>query len=239
MKRFELHSHSSCSWHKIWGIDGINSPKELVEMALQIGLDGIAITDHNTIKGSQKAFQYVKEKNLPITIIIGAEVRSKSGDILALGINKDIRKGLPILETIDAIKEQGGIAVAAHPYKYNTKIAPHLKDPSVCSRFDAIEVFNADVDRAHNLRASRLAQKTKMPGIAGSDAHYKMNLGHGVTCLDIENTVIDDVLSAIQKNKIELECNYPPLRNMLHLYTRKAANLLKRLIGKGKKTCQP
>ena len=107
MKRFDFHVHSTCSKHNVWGIDGINTPQEIVDMAIQLGLDGLAITDHNTIKGSQKAIQYVKEKSLPVLIIPGAEVRSLAGDILALGINENVPQKLSILETVDAIKDAG------------------------------------------------------------------------------------------------------------------------------------
>ena len=238
MKKFDLHIHSTCSRHKVWGIDGINTPQEIVEMAVQVGLDGIAIADHNTIKGSQRAIEYVKEKNLPLLVIPAAEVRSNVGDILAIGISQNIKKGLSVLETIEAIQNQNGIAIAAHPYKYNTKISFKLKNPSIGSRFDAVEIFNAGVNVKRNYKAKLLAEELKKPSVANSDAHYIKSIGYTYTYLDINNSSIDEALSAIQKNKISLQCSYPPLRNTVHLYTRKIANLFKKTVGKGIKPCE-
>ncbi|MDD1777452.1 MAG: PHP domain-containing protein, partial [Candidatus Helarchaeota archaeon] len=98
MKKFDLHIHSTCSKHRIWGIDGIHGPEQIVEMAIRMGLDGIAITDHNCVRGSQKAIKYVIEKQLPLLVISGAEIRSSEGDILALGIQEDIKPQLSIFD---------------------------------------------------------------------------------------------------------------------------------------------
>ncbi|MFX1296397.1 MAG: CehA/McbA family metallohydrolase [Promethearchaeota archaeon] len=237
MKKFDLHIHSTCSRHKLWGVDGLNSPQQIVETAINIGLDGIALTDHNTIKGGQKAIRYVKEKKLPLLIIPGAEIRSNTGDILALGINEEIPSKLSVLETIDVIKEQGGIAIAAHPYKYNSRLGKLLRNSPIHSQFAAIEVFNSNIKKDANDKASHLADELSMPGVAGSDAHYIMNIGNGITCLDIDNLSLDDFLNAIKTNKIKLICKYPPKRNTFNIYFKKFIHMLRRIIGKGNKSC--
>jgi len=236
MKKFDLHIHSICSKHHIWGVDGIHTPEAIVENAIRLGLDGISITDHNSVKGSQRAIQYVNEKKLSLLVISGAEIRSLAGDILALGILDDIKPKLSISETIDRIKEQGGIAIAAHPYKYNTKLGIKLLDAAVNSQFDAIEVFNSNVRKGANEKAMQLAEKLRMPGVAGSDAHCIENLGRGITCLDTEDLSVDAVFNAIKQNKIQLLCNYATLRSLFNLYSRKFANMLKRVVNKGVKS---
>lgn len=237
MKKFDLHVHSTCSKHKMWGIDGINTPEEIVDRAVQIGLDGIAVTDHNTIKGGQRAIQYVKAKKVPLLIIPGAEIRTITGDILAFGLSENIKAKLTVHETIDAIKDQNAIAIVAHPYKYNTKMALKLKDSSIRSRFDAVEVFNANITKKANKKALRFVEDYNMLGIAGSDAHYKMNIGKAITLLDINNLSVDDAFSAIKNNKIKLFCSYTPLRNIFYLYINKFRQMVKKRIGKGNKTC--
>ena len=237
MKKFDLHIHSSCSKHTTWGIDGINTPQEIVEMAIRKGLDGISITDHNTLQGSQKAIQYIKEKKLSLYILPGTEIRTEMGDILAFGINEDIPPRLSILETIDAIIDQGGIAVAAHPYKYNSKIGVFLEKSSSPLPFHAIEVFNANIRKTANYQAFELAQTLNLPGIAGSDAHYMKNLGLGLTMLEIEELSVDSILKAILTNKVKLSCQYTPLSNILILYFKKIGHMLKRSVGKGRKPC--
>ncbi len=238
MKKFDLHIHSTCSTHKIWGIDGINTPQEIVEMAVRVGLDGIAIADHNTVKGSKIAIKYVKEKNISLLVIPAAEVRSEVGDILAIGINEDIKKGLSVLETIDAIKDQNGIAIAAHPYKYNTKISAELKKITIGSQFDALEVFNSDVNIKRNYKAKLLAEQLNKPGVANSDAHCIRSLGYTYTKLDIDNVSLEEALRAIQKKKITMQCKFPPVRNAFYLYAKKIANMFKKTIGKGNKSCK-
>jgi len=237
MKKFDLHLHSTCSKHKIWGVDGVNTPQKIVKVAIRCKLDGIAITDHNTIRGSRKAIKYVREEKMPLFVIPGIEIRTQAGDIIALGIYKDIKPKLSVQETLDAIKSQSGIAIAAHPFKYNTKIATKLKDPSISSRFDAIEAFNADTGRIANYKAMQLTKKLRLPGIASSDAHFILNIGYGATYLNIDNLSLDDALNAIKKNRIKLQCKYPPFYNRIDLYSRKIANMLKRSFGKGDKSC--
>jgi predicted metal-dependent phosphoesterase TrpH len=143
---------------------------------------------------------------------------------------------LSISETIDRIKEQGGIAIAAHPYKYNTKLGIKLLDAAVNSQFDAIEVFNANVRKGANEKAMQLAEKLRMPGVAGSDAHCIENLGRGITCLDTEDLSVDAVFNTIKQNKIQLLCNYATLRSLFSLYSRKFINMLKRVVNKGVKS---
>jgi predicted metal-dependent phosphoesterase TrpH len=236
MKKFDLHTHSTFSKHPIWGIDGIHGPEKIVEMAVRIGLDGIAITDHNCVKGSQKAIQYVAEKNLSLLVIPGAEIRSSEGDILALGIQEDIKPKLSIFDTVDQIKAQGGIAIAAHPYKYNTKLGVKLLDAAVSSRFDAIEVFNSCLRKGANEKALKLAEKLKMVGVAGSDAHSLENIGRSVTCLEMDDLSVEAVFHAINQNKIQLTCNYATLGSLINLYFRKFTNMLKRAVNKGEKS---
>jgi len=239
MKKFDLHVHSTCSKHNLWGIDGVHTPEIIVESAIRIGLDGIAITDHNSVKGSKRAIQYVNEKNLSLLVIPGAEVRSSSGDILALGIQEDIKPKLSILDTIDRIKDQGGIAIAAHPYKYNSKLGIKLLDAAVHSRFDAIEVFNANVRKGANEKAGQIAEKFKISGVAGSDAHCIANLGRGITCFDLNDSsdgTIGIVFNAIKQNRVQLICKYATFRSLFSLYSRKFVNMLKRAVNKGIKS---
>ncbi|MHA1650859.1 MAG: CehA/McbA family metallohydrolase [Candidatus Helarchaeota archaeon] len=237
MKKLDLHIHSTCSKHKIWGIDGLNTPQEIVEMAIKKNLDGIAITDHNSIKGSEKAIQYVKKNNIPLLIIPGSEIRTTKGDILALGINEDIQPNLTILETIDAIKDQGGLAIAAHPFKYNSKIGSILKEHSSPLPFDAIEIFNSNIRKNANNKAVQLAEMLHLPGVAGSDAHIASNIGLAKTLIEIDNLSIDSVLKAIKTGQIKLNCKYISLHNTFNLYFKKIGHLFKRIIGRGNKSC--
>ena len=105
--KIDLHIHS------IYSSDGTLEIKEILKLARKIGLDAIAITDHNEIKGALKA----KKMNI-IPVIRGIEISSKEGHILAYGVDCKIPRDLSVEETIDRIRDCSGIAVAAHPYRY-------------------------------------------------------------------------------------------------------------------------
>jgi len=106
MIKIDLHVHSKYSF------DSRLEPKTIIEIAKKRNLDGIAITDHDSLKGSIEAKEIAKD----LLIIEGSEINTISGEILAYGIQEEIKPKLPIEETIDQIHEQGGIAVTPHPY---------------------------------------------------------------------------------------------------------------------------
>ena len=104
----DLHCHTSFSY------DSWAKPGEMVKAAIEKGIDCLAITDHNEIGGALESIEYAKGK--PILIIPGIEIKSKEGDILGLNIEKIIPNGLSAKETIEKIKEAGGIAIIPHPF---------------------------------------------------------------------------------------------------------------------------
>jgi predicted metal-dependent phosphoesterase TrpH len=184
-RKFDLHIHTNFS-------DGINSPEDVVKYAKQIGLDGIAITDHDTMRGSKKVRELAED--LEIILIPGVEITTEYGDILALGV-EEVFTGKPV-EILDKISSAGGVSILAHPYGgYWRKSFAEMK---VVSEFDAIEIFNASTPLESNIRAMELAKKLKKPGIAGSDAHY----------LDMVGTAFiitkNDVVASIKSGKIKI-----------------------------------
>ena len=132
-KKFDLHIHTNYS-------DGINSPKEVLKQAKAIGLDGIAIADHDTVAGTKKAVKTAKE--LGIILIPAIEITTPFGDVLALGIDQVVeprKKGRAMLtDIIDRIHTLGGVAIAAHPYAGYWK--KKFADMKEIMKFDAIEI---------------------------------------------------------------------------------------------------
>jgi predicted metal-dependent phosphoesterase TrpH len=161
---------------------------QAVEKAKARRLSGIAIVDHNTIAGHAEISKFSDENFL---IIPGIELSSKDGHILGLGIRELIPRNLSAAETVDKIREQGGIAVAAHPFSPARKTGVMSK-----AKFDAVEVFNSQAYLLSNPLAKRFAEQNKMPMTAGSDTHFPDEVGLayvGVTC----EPKLDDVLKAI------------------------------------------
>ena len=160
--KFDLHTHT-------WYSDGTSTVRELVKQAKKIGLNGFAITDHNTTKA------HAKIKKFENTIIIrGEEISTTKGHVLAYLINETIPAGLSVEETIEKIHEQGGIAVAAHPFDLFIGVKEFAKH-----KFDAFEVYNGLMHSKlfRSKKTEDYAKKIGMPTTAGSDSHMVKTLG--------------------------------------------------------------
>jgi len=178
----DLHIHTQWS-------DG-DDLNRVLEQALQMGLDAIAITDHDEIEGAFEARRRAHQRKLPLAIIPGCEISSQEGHIGALFIMKTIPKGLSAEETVGLIHEAGGIAVAHHPYspKWLDKI---LRVKLGCGDliktvpFDAIECSNAVPGRGikYNIAAIEAMHKqhVNIAVTGGSDAHTAIFVGKGRT----------------------------------------------------------
>ncbi|HSB02763.1 MAG TPA: PHP domain-containing protein, partial [Anaerolineales bacterium] len=99
--------------HTIYSYDGTASVPAVLARAKQVGLNVIAITDHDEIKGARKAFELAPE--FDIEVIPGIEITTAEGDVLALFVTEKIEPGLSLMETIIKVGEAGGICIAPHP----------------------------------------------------------------------------------------------------------------------------
>ena len=152
----------------------------MIEASIRKGLDGMIVTDHDTVKGGLAAQKMAREYP-GFTVIPGAEITSRAGHILAVGIETNVPKLLSPEETVDRIHELGGIAVASHPF--SSRVRPSLGEE--CLKTDAVEVFNAMNRGTENSQARLLATKHARPMTAGSDAHWTKMVGSaGIICDD-------------------------------------------------------
>jgi len=209
--RIDLHVHSIYSRHWFFGYDSLNTPKEMIKAAIKRSLNGLAITDHNTVKGSLVAKRIAK-KYKDFIIITGSEIKTKDGEVTALGIKENVPLGLSLEETIEKIHDLGGIAIAPHPFgKYFFRKCVGEKAVNA----DAIEVFNSTLTNNANKRALILAQKFKKPKTAGSDAHSIREVGNaGIIC---NSNPIEDIL----KGKVKIFGKYTSLIDIAYLTARK------------------
>jgi len=216
--KIDLHTHSVYSKHAIWRNEAFGSPKQMIDFAIKKGLNGLAITDHNSIRGALEGLEYSKKlKNF--LFIPGVEVSSLGGHIVALGVKEEIQKKLSVQETIDRIHELGGIAIAAHPYAGWPRIAS-LKDAILNYRFDAIEVLNGGTRVNANRKAYKAAKELNIPVVAGSDSHHWKDIGLIYNIIYCEPT-IDSALKAIGKGKVVVKGRPFGLYSKMRLVTRK------------------
>ncbi len=183
----DLHVHTTYS------SDSIITPKEVVFYAKKRGLNAVAVTDHNKVEGAQKI-----AKQTDFLIIPGTEVSSMHGHIVGLNVNTLIPRGLSADETVDRIHEAGGIVIACHPFALmKSSIGKH-----VSGKFDAVETINASAfpfNRATS-KANQLAERLKLPKVAGTDAHYGPVIGQAYTLIYAEPNV-EAMIKAIKKGQ--------------------------------------
>jgi len=181
--------------HSTYSSDSTASPRDIVKKAKSIGLDAIAVADHNTIKGALATIEEAKKID-NFVVIPAMEISSSKGHIVALGIKEDVKKGLSPEETVEKVRELGGIAIAAHPFvSYREGLCDHVKELDI----DAIETLNSRyVFGYSNWRAKNLAEKRKIPEIGASDAHFLGAIGSCVTELDADmysESIIEGILT--------------------------------------------
>jgi predicted metal-dependent phosphoesterase TrpH len=188
MLKYDLHVHteySRCSGLKL---------NTLLKTAKKAGLNGIAITDHNTIKGALSLKKLNKDKNFEI--IVGEEIMTNHGEILAYYIEEEIKPG-DVFEVIEKIREQNGLISVAHPYSiYRQRMGSFILN--LKGKIDAVEVFNGRAILPYeNRKAQRAAEILNIGGTAGSDAHSKIEIRKSYTLFEEKYSLIE----AIKKKK--------------------------------------
>lgn len=195
--RADLHMHSTCS-------DGLGTIQEVLDYAQgNTNLNVIALTDHDVIEGALRARDLWAKGNYRFDFVVGEEVSTRSGHLLALFIEKLIPSHLSMEESIDLIHAQGGLAVVAHPLN---QIFRHSCPRSVLDRIkasesvwlDGIETWNASFC---GIYANRVAMQSNResygwPELGNSDAHTLGAIGRGCTWFAGENAL--DLRAAIE-----------------------------------------
>jgi len=146
----DLHCHTSASF------DSLSDPLAVARTAAQRGITHLAITDHDRIDGALRA----RDAAIPgLTVIVGSEVRTRQGDLIALFLERPIAAGLPASEAIAAIRDQGGLVGIPHPFDgWRGSLLRDEVALSLVSQVDWIEGWNARlVAPGGNQRASELA----------------------------------------------------------------------------------
>jgi predicted metal-dependent phosphoesterase TrpH len=208
MLTIEFHSHT------IYSKDSLAVPDQILAACTRKGIDRIVITDHNTTRGALAA-----QALDPQRVIIGEEIMTSQGELLAAFVQEEIPPDLSPMQTIKRLKEQGAFISVSHPFdQYRSGHWQVAELEKIVPFVDAIETFNARCMFAKaNRQAQAFAQLHQLAGTAGSDAHAIFEIGRAVMLLP-EFSTADDLRQVIRQAQFRARLSSP----LVHFYSRYA-----------------
>lgn len=196
---FDLHIHE-----KTHSEDSGLSLEQIVLEAKARGLDGIAVTDHDTL-GLKPQAEILSERH-GIHIFVGAEVWTRQGDLLVFGVDEIPAQRVDAQTMVDMVNTRGGATIAAHPYRSNGR---GLGDViGTLQGLTAIEGYNGRTEPHQNLKATELAERMGLPCTGGSDAHQPGEVGRYATYFKVPVHSERDLITALKAgsfNAVSLE----------------------------------
>lgn len=168
MLKADLHTHT------VYSPDCATSLEHVIARCLEIGINCVAVTDHNTIAGALEV-----KRMAPFTVIVGEEIQTLSGEVMGYFLSEEIPSRLPAEKTARLIKQQGGLVCIPHPFdrlRPSTLRRQHLE--TLLPYIDIVEVFNSRAPLSrHYAKALLFAQNHGLLASAGSDAHTAAEIG--------------------------------------------------------------
>jgi len=174
MLRVDFHCHT------IFSEDSLTQPEALIEACRRKGVDRVIITDHNTIQGALIAQQLDPQR-----VIVGEEILTTVGELLAAFVLEEIPPGLEPQEAIRRLRQQGAFISVSHPFDRLRTPWPAEMLAELAPQIDAIETFNARcIWPGFNRQAQAFALQHHLPGTSGSDAHTPGEVGAATLLLE-------------------------------------------------------
>jgi predicted metal-dependent phosphoesterase TrpH len=178
--------------------ESVTKPESQVDCARKNGMNVLCITDHNETAGGFIARDYARKFD-DIDVIVGEEVMTNEGEIIGLFLTEKIEKDMSIEETVDIIREQGGLTIAPHPFSFHVR---GLKEKMFEIDLDGFEVLNGGHPDKYSNHIARLIMD-KYPGrwapMSASDGHSKFTVGYSWT--EFVGRTADDLRKAILSKK--------------------------------------
>lgn len=167
----ELHCHTSGSF------DSLADPLAVARAATRRGLTHLAVTDHDRIDAALRLRDAAPPE---LTIVVGEEVKTADGDLIAVFLSEVVPPGMSAVETIAAVRAQGGLVGVPHPFDglrgFGRKSGAALE--SVAHLVDWVEAYNARViGGSANEKAAQFAHDHGLPGVGASDSHTVLEVG--------------------------------------------------------------
>jgi predicted metal-dependent phosphoesterase TrpH len=195
----ELHSHTN------WSKDCVVNFDAIIKRCEMLGIDRIAITDHNTAEGA-----LAMQKGAPDLVIVGEEIMTTQGELLGYFMQETIPPGLTPEETIRRLREQGAVISVSHPFDRLRKGAWREEDLlRIIDKVDAIEVFNARcIFPQDNARAAAFAEQHQLVGTIGSDAHSRVEYGRALARMQPFEGAVDFMASLRQADFVRRHSSF-------------------------------
>lgn len=187
--KIDLHNHT------VHSPDSSTTVGDCISSAIRAGMEGIAVTDHNTVRGSLEAEKLAEGR---LVILTGAEVSTLDGHLLCLGIREEIPKGRPMAETIDTVLSLGGLAIPSHPFRIGTGAGRHVLDSLNPA---AVECVNGRNMNSRNRKAIEYARSRGIGCTGGSDSHSPGEVGRAYTVIEGSGLTAAEVLEVLAKGE--------------------------------------
>jgi predicted metal-dependent phosphoesterase TrpH len=189
----DLHSHTRASF------DSLSAPESVVRAAAANGLTHLAITDHDRIEGALEARAAAAKIAPELSVIVGEEVRTADGDLIALFLDEALEPGRPAADTIADARRQGALIGIPHPFdRYRGSLLRDERMAGLAPLVDWVETHNARIMVGPgNDQAAAFAREHRLPGVAVSDAHTLLEVGVAYTVLDGDPSTAAGLLRAL------------------------------------------
>lgn len=176
-------------FHSYHSFDSILSIQNIVKFAIKNNLNFLILTDHNKISGAIELKKYIEKHKLNIEVICAAEYCTDLGDVIAIGIQKEITN-MRFAEFVKEVRQQNGKILFPHPYVGHTSI------PEIAEEADLIEVFNSRATEEQNINATKLAKEYQKPGYYAADAHNKLSLKRAIVSFEKNGCLIESLVKS-------------------------------------------
>jgi predicted metal-dependent phosphoesterase TrpH len=193
--RFDLHMHTTRH-----SPDSQMDPFVLVQRAREIGLDGVVITEHDWL-WTEEELAELREAQPGLVVLAGIEVSAREGHFLAYGVSNPftVPRGIGVAELCREVHRQGGVVVAAHPFRWGQPFDEILDEEK--PELDGLEMMSNNMDGELRRRAIEVQRQLGVAGLGNSDAHHEDVLGFCYTDFDATIRNTGDLVAAIRSRR--------------------------------------
>jgi predicted metal-dependent phosphoesterase TrpH len=185
----DLHCHTKASF------DSLSRPRDVARAAAERGLTHLAITDHDRLDGALEAREHAPAG---LTILVGEEIKTTSGDLIGLFLEEAVPPGLSPSEAIAAVRQQGGLVGIPHPFdRFRNSLARGEELDALVGLVDWVEVHNSRLVGRGNEQATLFAIRHGLPGVAVSDAHSVLEVAVSYSVLEGDPSTPAGLLAAL------------------------------------------